>query len=125
MGGPYRIIILNVAAYTYVADVEQEPELAINCDGVARLAELAKQHNALLVHFSTDYVFGGEGEPPRVETDATALLNACGETKLAGEQAFLACGCRYLIIRTSWLHSPWRDNFLRTMLRLAQSRDEL
>ncbi len=120
-------VILNAAAYTDVAGAEQEPELAmaVNCDGVARLAELAKQHNALLVHFSTDYVFDGAGERPWRELDKPAPLNVYGQSKLAGEQAILASGCRHLIIRTSWLHSPWRDNFLKTMLRVAQRRDEL
>lgn len=120
-------VILNAAAYTDVAGAEQEPELAmaVNCDGVARLAELAKQYNALLVHFSTDYVFDGAGERPWRELDKPAPLNVYGQSKWAGEQAILASGCRHLIIRTSWLHSPWRDNFLKTMLRVAQRRDEL
>lgn len=120
-------VIINAAAYTDVAGAEKEPELAmvVNCDGVARLAELAKQHNALLVHFSTDYVFGGAGSQPWRESDRPAPLNIYGKSKLAGERAILASGCRHLIIRTSWLHSPWRDNFLKTMLRLAQSCDEL
>jgi len=120
-------VIINAAAYTDVAGAEQEPELAmaVNCDGVARLAELAKQHNALLVHFSTDYVFGGSGHRSWRESDRPAPLNVYGQSKLAGEQAILASGCCYLIIRTSWLHSSWRDNFLKTMLRVAQSRDEL
>ncbi|MFQ1643439.1 dTDP-4-dehydrorhamnose reductase [Aeromonas veronii] len=120
-------VILNAAAYTDVAGAEKEPEhaMAVNGDGVARLAELAKQHNALLVHFSTDYVFGGSGHRPWREYDRPAPLNVYGQSKLAGEQAILASGCCYLIIRTSWLHSPWRDNFLKTMLHLAQSRDEL
>ncbi|XEI34069.1 dTDP-4-dehydrorhamnose reductase [Aeromonas veronii] len=120
-------IIFNAVAYTDVAGAEQEPELAmaVNCDSVARLAELAKQHNALLVHFSTDYVFDGAGERPWRESDKPAPLNVYGKSKLAGEQAILASGCRHLIIRTSWLHSPWRNNFLKTMLRVAQRRDEL
>lgn len=120
-------IILNTAAYTDVAGAEQEPELAmaVNCDGVARLAELAKLHNVLLVHFSTDYVFDGAGERSWRESDKPAPLNVYGQSKLAGEQAILASGCRHLIIRTSWLHSPWRDNFLKTMLRVAQRCDEL
>ncbi len=120
-------VILNAAAYTDVAGAEKEPELAmaVNCGCVVRLAELAKQHNALLVHFSTDYVFDGAGVHPRRESDKPAPLNVYGQSKLAGEQAILASGCRHLIIRTSWLHSPWRDNFLKTMLRLAPSHDEL
>ena len=120
-------VIINAAAYTDVAGAEQEPELAMAVNGtaVARLAELAKQHNALLVHFSTDYVFDGAGERPWRESDKPAPLNVYGQSKLAGEQAILASGCRHLIIRTSWLHSPWRDNFLKTMLRVAQRHDEL
>ncbi|MGE6133683.1 dTDP-4-dehydrorhamnose reductase [Aeromonas salmonicida] len=120
-------VIINAAAYTDVAGAEKTPELAkaVNCDCVTRLAELAKQHNALLVHFSTDYVFGGAGHQPWRESDRPTPLNIYGQSKLAGERAILASGCRHLIIRTSWLHSPWRDNFLKTMLRLAQSCDEL
>lgn len=129
--GPYRVIVLISSSTPQpipaVAGAEREPELAmaVNCGGVARLAELAKQHNALLVHFSTDYVFDGAGECPWRELDKPAPLNVYGQSKLAGEQAILASGCRHLIIRTSWLHSPWRDNFLKTMLRVAQRRDEL
>lgn len=120
-------VIFNAAAYTDVAGAEREPDLAmaVNCDAVERLAELAKQHNSLLVHFSTDYVFDGEGHRPWRISDRPAPLNVYGKSKLAGEQAILASGCRHLIIRTSWLHSPWRENFLKTMLRLAQSHDEL
>ena len=120
-------VIINAAAYTDVAGAEKAPELAmaVNCDCVTRLAELAKQHNALLVHFSTDYVFGGAGYRPWRESDKPAPLNVYGQSKLAGEQAILTSGCRHLIIRTSWLHSPWRDNFLKTMLCCAQGRDEL
>ncbi|WP_421241190.1 dTDP-4-dehydrorhamnose reductase [Aeromonas enteropelogenes] len=120
-------VILNAAAYTDVAGAELVPAQAmrVNCDGVARLAALARQHDALLVHFSTDYVFDGTGERPWRESDQPAPLNAYGQSKWAGEQAIIASGCRYLIIRTSWLHSPWRTNFLKTMLQLAHSRDEL
>ncbi|RQM69676.1 dTDP-4-dehydrorhamnose reductase [Aeromonas enteropelogenes] len=120
-------VILNAAAYTDVAGAELAPAQAmrVNGEGVARLAELAKQHNALLVHFSTDYVFDGTGNHPWRESDKPAPLNVYGQSKWAGEQAIIASGCRYLIIRTSWLHSPWRTNFLKTMLQLAHSRDEL
>lgn len=120
-------VIINSAAYTDVAGAELAPTLAmqINADGVARLATLTKQHDALLVHFSTDYVFDGSGERPWHESDKPAPLNAYGQSKWAGEQAIMASGCRYLILRTSWLHSPWRDNFLKTMLRLAHERDAL
>lgn len=120
-------VIINDAAYTDVAGAEKAPELAmvVNYDGVARLAELAKQHNALLVHFSTDYVFDGAGHQSWRESDRPAPLNIYGQSKLAGDLAILASVCRHLIIRTIWLHSPWRDNFLKTMLRLVQNRDEL
>ncbi|WP_162182389.1 dTDP-4-dehydrorhamnose reductase [Aeromonas finlandensis] len=120
-------VILNAAAFTDVTRAEKEPALAleVNRDGVARLAELAKQHNALLVHFSTDYVFDGAREQPWKESDKPAPLNVYGQSKWAGEQAIIASGCRHLIIRTSWLHSPWRDNFLKTMLNIGKSRNEL
>ncbi|WP_193859811.1 dTDP-4-dehydrorhamnose reductase [Aeromonas veronii] len=120
-------VILNAAAYTDVIGAELAPAQAmrVNGEGVARLTALAKQHDALLVHFSTDYVFDGSGHRPWRETDQPAPLNAYGQSKWAGEQAIIASGCRYLIIRTSWLHSPWRTNFLKTMLQLARDRDEL
>lgn len=120
-------VILNAVAYTDVAGAELAPAqaLRVNGEGVARLAALARKHNALLVHFSTDYVFDGSGHCPWRESDSTAPLNVYGQSKLAGEQAIIASGCRYLIIRTSWLHSPWCTNFLKTMLQLAHSRDEL
>ncbi|WP_429019886.1 dTDP-4-dehydrorhamnose reductase [Aeromonas allosaccharophila] len=120
-------VILNAAAYTDVAGAEFSPAQAmrVNGEGVARLAALARQHDALLVHFSTDYVFDGSGHCPWREADTPAPLNAYGQSKWAGEQAIIASGCRYLIIRTSWLHSPWRTNFLKTMLQLARDRDEL
>nr|WP_280136053.1 dTDP-4-dehydrorhamnose reductase [Aeromonas fluvialis] len=115
-------VIINAAAFTDVERAEREPALAwaVNRDGVARLAGLAKQHNALLVHFSTDYLFDGSGDRPWRESDRPAPLNVYGHSKWAGEQAIMASGCRYLIIRTSWLHSPWRHNFLKTILGLAQ-----
>ncbi|MCF5767184.1 dTDP-4-dehydrorhamnose reductase [Aeromonas veronii] len=120
-------VILNAAAYTDVRGAELAPAQAmrVNEEGVARLATLARQHNALLVHFSTDYVFDGSGYCPWRESDLPAPLNAYGQSKWAGEQAIIASGCRYLIIRTSWLHSPWRTNFLKSMLQLAGDRDEL
>ncbi|MGR1183689.1 dTDP-4-dehydrorhamnose reductase [Aeromonas veronii] len=120
-------VIINAAAFTNVERAEREPALAwmVNRDGVARLAALAKQHNALLVHFSTDYLFDGTGDRPWRESDDPTPLNVYGRSKWAGEQAIMASGCRYLILRTSWLHSPWRTNFLKTMLQLARDRDEL
>ncbi|WP_421241863.1 dTDP-4-dehydrorhamnose reductase [Aeromonas enteropelogenes] len=120
-------VILNGAAYTAVDLAQSQPALAerINHEAVSLLAREASARGALLVHFSTDYVFDGSGSDPWRESDQPAPLNAYGQSKWAGEQAIIASGCRYLIIRTSWLHSPWRTNFLKTMLQLAHSRDEL
>jgi len=115
-------VIVNAGAYTAVDQAEREEALAmqVNCDGPAVLAEEAERAGALLVHFSTDYVFDGEKRTPYVETDATNPLNAYGRTKLAGEQAIQASGCRHLIFRTSWVYSARGKNFALTMLRLAR-----
>lgn len=120
-------VIINAAAYTFVDQAETEPELAyqINVQAVAALAESAKQVGALLVHFSTDYVFDGCGDRPWREEDKPAPLNVYGLSKLRGEQAILASGCRHLILRTSWLHSPYRHNFVKIMLDLVQERELL
>ncbi len=92
---------------------------------IRALAELAHRHGALLVHYSTDYVFNGEGTRPWKEDDATAPLNVYGVTKLAGEQAIQKSGCAHLILRTCWVYSLHGGNFLKTMVRLASSRDHL
>lgn len=120
-------VIINAAAYTNVDLAEKEPEkaLAVNFDGVAHLAELAKKYNLLLVHFSSDYVFDGSGALPWNEDDVPSPLNIYGKSKWLGEQAIIASGCRHLIIRTSWLHSPWRKNFIKTMLQLGHVNTEL
>ena len=89
------------------------------------LAEEAKRAGALLIHYSTDYVFDGELDRPYMETDATNPLSAYGRTKLEGERAVTAAGGRYLILRTSWVYAPHGRNFMLTMLRLAAERDEL
>jgi dTDP-4-dehydrorhamnose reductase len=114
-------IIINAAAYTDVEQAEREPDvaMAVNRVGPQYLARLARDYNALLVHFSTDYVFDGSGEHPWCEEDTPAPLNMYGLSKWQGEQAIIESSCRYLIIRTSWLHSPWRKNFLTTMLQLG------
>jgi dTDP-4-dehydrorhamnose reductase len=106
---------------------ESEPELAwsINVDATRILAEEALSRNALLVHYSTDYVFNGAKLTPWTEEDAPAPLNAYGAGKLAGEQAITQVGGRYLIFRTSWVYGPHGSNFLLTMLRLARQRDSL
>lgn len=120
-------IILNAAAYTAVDRAESESDLAmaINGDAPRVLAEEAAKLDALLVHYSTDYVFDGSKTSPWVEEDATNPLNVYGKTKLAGEQGIEAVGGRYFIFRTSWVYGPHGHNFLRTMLRLGSERDQL
>lgn len=120
-------VIINAVAYTQVDKAEGEPELAfrINSQVVVMLAEAAKRVEALLVHFSTDYVFDGSGVIPWCEEDLPAPLNIYGQSKLQGEQAILASGCRHLILRTSRLYSPYRNNFVKTMLRLGQEQESL
>jgi len=120
-------VIINAAAHTQVDQAENEPELAdkVNAQAVAALAEAARRVGALLVHFSTDYVFDGGGDSPWREENRPAPLNVYGLSKWQGEQAILASGCRHLILRTSWLHSPYRHNFVKTMLRLGQERESL
>lgn len=120
-------LVLNAVAHTQVDRAEDEPELAmrINADAVGELAQACAAHDAKLVHYSTDYVFGGDRQRPFREDDATAPLGVYGRTKLAGEDAVRASGCRYLILRTAWVYGARGQNFLRTMLRLARERDEL
>lgn len=115
-------VIVNAAAYTAVDEAESEEAVAfaVNCHGPAVLAEEAARIGALLVHFSSDYVFDGESPEPYVETDAPNPLNAYGRSKLAGERALQESACRYLIFRTSWVYSDQGKNFLLTMLRLAR-----
>ena len=120
-------VIVNAAAYTAVDRAESEPDLALAINGVAPgvLAEEAKRLGALLVHYSTDYVFDGTKEGAYVEDDATNPLSVYGRSKLAGEQAIRAAGGRHVILRTSWVYSGRGHNFLRTMLRLGAERPEL
>ncbi|MDF3863365.1 dTDP-4-dehydrorhamnose reductase [Pseudomonas denitrificans (nom. rej.)] len=120
-------IIVNAAAYTAVdkAETDQERAEQVNAKAVGLLARLAHEQDAWLVHYSTDYVFDGKGERPFREDHPTAPLNAYGRTKLAGEQAIRASGCRHLIFRTSWVYATRGANFAKTMLRLAADRDEL
>ena len=119
--------IVNCAAYTNVDAAEDNEDVAylINATAVANLAAAAKEQGALLVHVSTDYVFGGEGNTPRTEELATNPLGAYGRTKLAGEQAIIDSGCRSVIIRTAWLYSIHGKNFVKTMLSLMASRHSL
>ena len=120
-------IILNAAAYTAVDRAESEPALAtaINDDAPRILAEEVLRSNALLVHYSTDYVFDGTKQNPWTEQDTPAPLNVYGASKLAGEEALLQVGGRVLIFRTSWVYGPHGSNYLLTMLRLARQRDAL
>ncbi len=120
-------VIVNAAAYTAVDKAESEAGQArqINADSVAVLAQEADALGAWLVHYSTDYVFTGEGNTPWQEDDSTAPLNVYGATKLAGEQAIQRHCSRYLIFRTSWVYAARGNNFAKTMLRLASERSEL
>ncbi len=120
-------LILNAAAYTAVDRAESEEDMAaaINARAPGVLAEEADRMGALLVHYSTDYVFDGSKQSPWVETDVPNPLNVYGKTKLAGEQAIEQVGDRFLIFRTSWVYGPQGHNFLRTMLRLGRERSHL
>ncbi len=120
-------IIVNAAAYTAVDKAEQEPNLvhAINAQAPGVLAQAAKQINAWLIHYSTDYVFDGSGIHERLETDETNPLNVYGVSKLAGEQNIVNSGCKHLIFRTSWVYAAYGNNFIKTILRLAKERDQL
>ena len=120
-------LILNAAAYTAVDRAESESELAyaINAHAPRILAEEALKRDALLVHYSTDYVFDGGKPEPWVETDSPNPLNVYGASKLAGEQAVEKMGGKFLIFRTSWVYGPHGNNFLLTMLRLGRERDRL
>lgn len=120
-------VIVNVAAYTAVDRAEQEEAIAtrINAEAVGVLARWAKANDALLVNYSTDYVFAGNANHPYAEDAAVAPAGAYGRSKLAGEQALVASGAHYFNFRTAWVYSPVGQNFLRTMLRLGGERDEL
>jgi dTDP-4-dehydrorhamnose reductase len=119
--------IVNAAAHTAVDKAESEPELArtINATAPGVIAREAAALGATLVHYSTDYVFDGSGDRPRTEDAPTAPLSVYGRTKLEGEEAIRASGCRHLILRTSWVYAARGGNFARTMLRLAAERDAL
>ena len=120
-------VIVNAAAHTAVDQAESEPDLAraINATAPGVLAREAAACGAWLVHYSTDYVFSGEGSRPWTEDDPTVPLNVYGQTKLEGERLIHDSGCRYLIFRTSWVFGSRGNNFARTMLRLAGERDSL
>lgn len=120
-------VIINAGAYTAVDRAESEGDLAMTINGRAPgiLAEEAKRTGALLIHYSTDYVFDGSKPGPWVEDDSTNPLGVYGATKLAGEEAIRTVGGRYLVFRTSWVYAPEGKNFVLTMLRLGRERDSL
>lgn len=119
--------IVNCAAYTAVDKAEEEPELAekINALAVANLAKAAAKEDCLLIQISTDYVFDGSGSRPYTEKDKPCPVSVYGKTKLAGEEAILKSGCFYIIIRTAWLYSVFGNNFVKTILHLADERPEI
>jgi dTDP-4-dehydrorhamnose reductase len=120
-------IVVNAAAYTAVDRAEDETNLAdrINHWALTVLGAWAARSGALVVHYSTDYVFDGHGTRPYRESDATAPLGVYGHSKLAGEEALRRSGCDHLIFRTAWVYAARGRNFLRTMLRLAGERDSM
>lgn len=120
-------VIVNSAAHTAVDKAESEPLIAhaLNTSAPGILAREAAELGAWLVHYSTDYVFDGSGDTARDESAATAPLSVYGRTKLEGEVAIAASGCKHLIFRTSWVYAARGGNFAKTMLRLAAERDEL
>lgn len=120
-------LVVNAAAYTAVdaAETDEDAAYRANRDGPALLARLCAEAGASLIHISTDYVFDGAKGTPYIETDPVSPQGVYGASKLAGEQAVLASGARAIILRTSWVYSPWGRNFVRTMLTLGQTRDRL
>ena len=120
-------IVVNTIAYTEVDTAEAEPEKAglVNHLAVAKIAEICTDIGAVLIHISTDYVFDGKASAPYKEGDQTNPQGVYGKTKLLGDLAINQSGCKYLIIRTSWVFSEYGQNFMKTMLRLGAERDEL
>ena len=120
-------IVVSAAAYTAVDQAEEEADLAhrINAVGAGAVAQAAAELGVPVIHLSTDYVFAGDGEAPYIETDATGPQGVYGRTKLDGEAAVAAANSRHIILRTAWVYSPFGKNFVRTMLRLAETRDSV
>lgn len=119
--------IVNAAAYTAVDKAEAEPDLAmrINGEGAGAVAAAAAAIGVPLIQISTDYVFDGRAPRPWLESDPIGPLSSYGRSKLAGEEAVMASGADWTILRTAWVYSPYGANFVKTMLRLAESRDEI
>ena len=120
-------LIINASAYTAVDQAEYDHEQAylVNQHSVANIADICADIDCGLIHVSTDYVFDGKTNRPYVETDITNPQGVYGDSKLRGEQAVQLSGCRYIILRTSWVFSEYGNNFLKTMLRLGAEKDEL
>jgi len=120
-------VIVNAAAHTAVDKAESEPEFArkLNATSPGVVAEAAQQIGALMVHYSTDYVFDGSGSKPWKEDDAVGPLSIYGSTKLEGEQLVAKHCAKHLIFRTSWVYAARGGNFAKTMLRIAKERDKL
>jgi dTDP-4-dehydrorhamnose reductase len=120
-------VVVNAAAWTAVDKAEAERDMAfrVNAAGAGAVAAAAAAIGAPIIHLSTDYVFDGRKGTPYVETDATGPASAYGASKLAGEQQVAAATWNHAILRVAWLYSPWGTNFLRTMLRLAETREEI
>ena len=119
--------LINAAAYTAVDKAESDVDFAylLNEKAVANLAVATKEHGAFFVHISTDYVFDGKANRPYRTTDAPNPTSVYGKSKLAGETAIVQSGCRGAIVRTAWLYSPYGNNFVKTMLRLADTRESI
>ena len=120
-------VVINAAAYTAVDQAESEPELVyrVNAEAAGEIAEAARSARAKVIQISTDYVFDGEAETPYTEDAATRPLNTYGRSKLAGEEQVRAANPDHLIVRTSWVYSPFGHNFVKTMLRLAGDREDV
>ncbi|TCR71853.1 dTDP-4-dehydrorhamnose reductase [Rhizobium sp. BK376] len=120
-------VLISAAAYTAVDQAEAEPALAQQINGTAagKLAKSAAELNVPIIHLSTDYVFDGNKDGPYVETDPVAPLGVYGRSKLSGEEAVAAATYNHAILRTAWVYSPYGKNFLKTMLRLAETRDTI
>lgn len=120
-------LVINCAAYTNVDQAESEPDKAdrINAAAVGTLARLCRERDITLVHYSTDYVFDGQGSAPYAVDASTNPANIYGRSKLRGEQLLQSSGCDHLLIRTSWLYAPWAKNFVRTIAAAAKAKPEL
>lgn len=119
--------IINAAAYTAVdkAETDERTAMLVNAQGAAHVAEAAARKAVPLLHLSTDYVFDGSSDRPYVETDITGPTSVYGRSKLAGEQMLARIHADHAIFRTGWVYSPFGSNFVRTMLRLGETRDEI